>query len=701
MSFSALFYPKSIAVIGASRKIKTVGNDVVKNLTTQGYKGEIYPVNPSAEILYGKKVYAQIPDIPEQIDLAVIAVPAPAVTQVTIEAADKGAQAVVVISAGCKEIGNVELEEELTRVCRQRGISLVGPNCLGVINPEISMNASFAATMPEVGDIAFVSQSGALCTAVLDYAQELGIGFSKFVSIGNKADINELKLIEYFVADPQTKVIAMYVEQLAEAQKLIEVVQKNTHGQTPKPIIMIKSGRTNAGATAVASHTGSLSGGDAAYNALFTQSGIIRAESMSELFDLANIFSKNALTKVENIAIITNAGGPGVITTDAAISSGLKLAQLEDKTVADLKEILPFAASTKNPVDVLGDAVGDRYEQTLQLVAKDKNVDGIIVLLTPQSMTEVEKTAKAIVNVKLNSGKPIVASLMGSELVRPGVNVLKKAHIMTTDFPESAAKSLAALGKFVKKSQTKASSLMKFEDVDKETVAQIFAAAKQQGQTTFPEAQALSILAAYRFPLLKTARATNAQAAAEQTRQLGGEFAMKIVSPDILHKSDVGGVMLHINAENAATKYEEMMATVKKNRPTAKLEGVLLMEMAPTNGVELILGVNKVPGLGTMIMFGMGGIYVEVLKDVNFAFVPMSEYDVIHMIESLKSAAIFDGVRGQAPIDRAKLIESIGRLSQLVTDFPEITELDINPLLALPQGQGVKVLDARIVIEPA
>lgn len=699
MSFPALFYPKSIAVIGASRKIKTVGNDVVKNLATQGYEGKIYPVNPSAEVLYGKKVYPSVSDIPDNIDLAVVAVPAPLVTQVTIEAADKGAQAIVVISAGCKEIGNVELEAELTRVCRQRGISLVGPNCLGVINPEIKMNASFAATMPEAGNIAFVSQSGALCTAVLDYAQELGIGFSKFVSIGNKADINELKLIEYFAKDPKTKVIAMYVEQLAEAQQIIQLVQKTTRGQHPKPVIVIKSGRTNEGAKAVASHTGSLSGGDAAYDALFNQSGMIRARSIAELFDLANIFSKNDLTNVENVAIITNAGGPGVLTTDEVISNGLKLAKLEDKTVTALKEFLPFAASTKNPIDILGDAMGERYEQTLQLVIKDKNVDGVIVLLTPQSMTEVEKTAKAILNAKLNDGKPIVASFMGSELVRPGINVMKKANAVTTNFPEPAAKALAVFGKFTKWSQTKTSSLMKFDDVDKAGVAQIFATARNNGQTIFPEAQALAILEAYKFPLLKTARAVNAAEAAQLVTQMGGKFAMKIVSPDILHKSDVGGVMLNIDAENVTTKFAEMIAKVSGNKPTAKLEGVLLMEMAPASGVELILGANKVPGLGTMIMFGLGGIYVEVFKDVNFAFSPMNEHDVIHMIESLRSSAIFDGVRGQAAIDRAKLIESIGRLSQLVTDFPEIVELDINPLLALPQGQGVKALDSRIVIE--
>jgi acetyltransferase len=332
-------------------------------------------------------------------------------------------------------------------------------------------------------------------------------------------------------------------------------------------------------------------------------------------------------------------------------------------------------------------------------VIKDQQVDGVIVLLTPQSMTEIELTAQAIIKAKESSSKPIIAGFMGSELVNPGIKLLKQAGVVTTNFPEPAAKAMAAFGKFTQQLEVKPNQAINFIDVDKNSVQQIFAQAKQNGQTTFPEAQALAVLEAYKFPLLKTARATSAAEAASQIQQLGGEFAMKIVSPDILHKSDVGGVMLHLNAENVAAKYEEMMTTVHQRQPNAKLEGVLLMEMAPANGLELILGIKKVAGLGTLIMFGLGGIYVEVFKDVNFAFAPMTQQDVTQMVNSLKSSALFEGVRGQAPIDKEKLIESISRLSQLVTDFPEIVELDINPLLALPQGQGVKVLDSRIVIE--
>lgn len=702
MSYQALFYPKSIAMIGASRKIKTVGNDIVKNLATQGFQGDIYPVNPNADSLYGKKVYTSVAEIPGQIDLAIIAVPAAFVVDVVKEAHEKGAQAVIVISAGCKEIGNIELERRLTDACRERNMSLVGPNCLGIINPEIKMNASFASLMPEVGNIAFVSQSGALCTAVLDYAKELNIGFSKFMSIGNKADINELKLIKYFANDPQTKVIAMYVEQLENAPEFIKIVQEITTGKNPKPVIILKSGKTEAGAGAIASHTGSLSGGDSAYKALFDQAGVIRAQSVSQLFDYAQIFSKNKLSEVKNVTIITNAGGPGVLTTDEVVESGLEMAELTKETVARLKEILPAAASTHNPVDILGDAVGDRYQQALEIVAEDKNTDSILLLLTPQSMTEIVKTAKAAISVKMNSKKPVIACFMGQETVKPGMDLMKSAGLVTTTFPEPAAKSLAVFGQFEAQSHQEFVPAFDYSDVDKNKVAEIFAAAKKSGKTSFPEAEAIEILSAYNFPLLQSAQAGSAKEALEVVKKIGGDkgkFAMKIVSQDILHKSDVGGVMLNITSSDVEVKYDEMMKIVAKNKPEAKLDGVLLMEMAPNYGTEIILGVNKAPGLGTMIMFGLGGIYVEVLKDVSFGFAPLTRRDAERMIDGLRSSKIFEGVRGQKPADREKMIESIGRLSQLVSDFPEIVELDINPLLVLPEGEGVKALDARVVVE--
>lgn len=705
MSYQALFYPKNIAIIGASRKVKTVGNDIVKNLVTQGFAGGIFPVNPNAENLYGKTVYASVADIPSEIDLVIVCVPAKFVTQVVTEAHEKGAQAAIVISAGCKEIGNIELERELTKICQKKNMSLVGPNCLGIINPEIKMNASFASVMPKPGNVAFVSQSGALCTAVLDYAQDLGIGFSKFMSIGNKADINELKLLRYFAEDEHTKVIALYVEQLENAPELIDAVKSISTGPKAKPVIMLKSGRTTEGSSAIASHTGSLSGGDAAYTALFNQAGIIRAESVSDMFDYIQIFSKNELQPVKNVAIVTNAGGPGVLTTDELVNAGLRLAPISKKSIEALEEFLPAAASTHNPVDILGDAVGERYQKTLEVLVKDDGIDAILVLLTPQSMTEIRKTAHAVVHAHYYGNKPIVASFMGQETVHPGVQIMREAGVVTTMFPEQAAHALGVFAKFATFAQKKETRFLNFKDVDKAAVSKIFAEAKKTGKTSFPEVEALHILQAYNFPLLQSTFAKDAQTAEREAKKmakkLGSEttFAIKIVSQDILHKSDVGGVRLGLTEKNIAAETTEMLKVVAQNAPKAKLDGVLVMEMAPKNGIETILGVSKAPGLGTMIMFGLGGIYVEVLKDVAFSFVPLTKADASRMITSLKSAELFKGVRGAQPSDIETVIECIGRLGQLISDFPEIVELDINPLLALPAGKGAKVLDARVVIE--
>ncbi len=699
MDLKSIFYPNSIAIIGASSREKTVGNDVVKNLVNQGYQGKILPVNRKIDELYGLKVYRDVSDIETEIDLVVVAIPAKFVPASIEAAAQKGAKAAIVISAGFKETGNVELENELKQVCADHQIILVGPNCLGSINPEISMNASFGKLMPKLGQVAFMSQSGALCTAVLDYAQELGLGFSKFISIGNKADVDELELIKYLAADEQTKVILIYAEELVNAPQFISTLKKINHGPNPKPVIILKSGRTEAGASAIASHTGSLAGGDTAYEALFAQAGMIRANSIKELFDYALIFSKNDLVDVDNVAVITNAGGPGVLTTDEVAAHGLKMAKISDESQKKLKEFLPEAASVNNPIDVLGDARADRYQFVLETLAEDEQVDSILVILTPQSMTEIEETAQAIIAVKAKTNKPIVVSFMGAPTVKPGVELLKQADVATTNFPESAAKGLATFSQFVNWTLEQDETMLKFDDVDRERVTQIFAEAKRNGQTSFPEAEAMEIMKAYNFPMLRSEKATSVAAAKKIAAEFGSKLAMKIVSKDILHKSDVGGVMLNVTAADIEEKYQAMMATVAKNKPEANLEGVLLMEMAPANGLEVILGVNKDPGLGTMIMFGLGGIYVEVLKDVNFAYVPLTQGDAKRMVNTLQTAELFEGVRGEPAKDKAMLVECICRLAQLVTDFPEIVELDINPLLALPQGEGVRVLDVRVVIE--
>lgn len=696
--FQNLFYPKSVAIVGASTKEGSVGNDVVKNLINDGFAGSIYPINPKVEELNGLKCFPNLTAINAPIDLMVIVVPASVVPAVLEEGAGLGIKAAIIISAGFKEVGNVELENQVRDICQKNDIVLIGPNCLGVINADAKLNASFAPIMPVAGSVAFISQSGALCTAVLDYAANLKIGFSKFMSIGNKAVVDELAILNYLAEDPQTKVIAMYVEQLVNAPKLRETLYKITHGQNPKPVIILKSGRTSAGAGASASHTGALAGNDVAYEALFYQSGVVRALSVAELFDYIQIFLDNPLASTKNVAVITNAGGPGVLTTDEIILNNLQLAKLDQSTVDSLKNVMPAAANCYNPIDVLGDAKADRYQAALEAALNDKNVDAAVVILTPQSMTEVELTAEAAYQAKVKYNKPLAVSFMGGDIVKPGVAKLRSEGVAAFPFPEQAVKALKTLNSFFDNSREAQSELFVYSDIDREKVKNIFAAAKQAGKTSFPEFEAIEILSAYNFPLLKSRVVKNAIEAEAYAKEIGVPVVMKIVSQDILHKSDVGGIALNVTEMTAASEYEAMIARVSKNKPEAKLDGVLLVEMAG-KGTELILGSMKDPSLGNMAMVGMGGIYVEILKDVAFGLAPLTKTDAEKMIKGLKSYQILDGARGQIKADVPALLECLGRLSQLLFDFPEIKELDINPLLVLAEGQGVKVLDARIVIE--
>lgn len=693
-----VFKPKSVAIIGASSKEGSVGNDVLKNLS-QGFSGNVYPVNPKAEEINGLKCYSSLSAIGAPVDLAVIIVPAAFVPAVLEESGSLGVKGAIIISSGFKEIGNVELENELKAISAKYDIALIGPNCLGIINPSINLNASFAPLTPASGHVAFISQSGALCTAVLDCAKDMGIGFSKFMSVGNKAVVDEAEIFSYLANDEDTKVIALYAEQLQEPEKLMSIVKQISRGQNAKPIIVLKSGKTSAGAGASASHTGALAGNDAAYSALFRQSGIIRAESVEELFDYIKIFSNNQTLAAKKLAIITNAGGPGVLAIDAAVNNGLEIASLSEETKASLTAALPAAANVHNPVDVLGDAKADRYQAALESVLGDKGVEAALLILTPQSTTEIKETAEAAVAARSKYKKPLAVSFMGGKLLEEGLQILKDNNIATYSYPETGIKSLAALNSFYNLANQENEGVAEFNDVDKEKVANIFNEARANGITSFPEASALAVLEAYRLPVLVSRIARSREEAETIAKEIGKKMVLKIVSPDILHKSDAGGIMLHVMPEEAGAKFEEMMARVAVNKPEAKLEGVLLVEMITDLGTELILGSIKDPSLGNAIMLGLGGIYVEILKDVVFGLNPLTKKDVEVMIDSLKSKKFLEGARGAKPSDKKVIIECVLRLAQLLKDFPEIKELDINPLLALEEGKGAKVLDARIVIE--
>jgi acetate---CoA ligase (ADP-forming) len=697
-SFRSVFEPKSVVLIGASHQEGSVGNEIAENLATQGYKGKLFFVNPKGGKLFGRRVHKDLAQIKAPLDLAVIAIPAALVTNVIIQLAKLKVKAVVVISAGFKEIGRKNAEEDLARVCREHGITLVGPNCLGVISPIVKLNASFAPLMPELGSIAFVSQSGAICASVLDYARRRGLGFSKFISVGNKAAVTESELLDYLYHDHHTKVIAMYLEDVSDAAKLRKAALKVTHGNPHKPIIILKAGRTDQGQKASLSHTGSLGGSDQAYQALFTQAGIIRADSIDELFDFIECFARNKQLTRNKVAVITNAGGPGVLTADALIADGLELAKLSNRTQTRLRTFLPLAANVKNPVDILGDANAERYYKTLKTVLADEDVAAVQVVLTPQSMTEVLKTARGIVQLKKRTSKPLVVTFMGQGLVQPGVDVLNKNEVATSLFPESAAGSLAALYQFYDWWRVRRRRPTKFTDLQTAKVQKILNRYTSQGLKMLEMQDALAVLNAYGLPVVKHHVVRSEAEAAALAQHVKGNWALKIMSSNLSHKSDKGGVVLDVPAEELAAACRRLTAHIHRVAPAAAIDGIMVMPMIEEKGVEIILGLTTDPRLGKQIMVGLGGVYTEVYQDVSWGVVPISEADVERMIAHLKTAKILTGVRGQPPLAGDVLAECLGRLSQLAVDFPQIAELDINPLKVMAVSKGAIILDARIVL---
>ncbi len=699
----SVFAPTSIAVIGASSRKGSVGYSILDNILKGGFTGVVYPVNPSSKSILSIKTYPTIKDVPDSVDLAVLIVKAQLVPAVIKDCAKKGVKGIVIVSAGFKEVGaeGLLLEQEVRRLVDKFKMTLVGPNCLGVINtdPNVSLNASFARTMPKQEPIAFVSQSGALCTAILDYAKGIDMGFSKFVSIGNKAQSNEVTILEYLGNDPLTNVILMYIEDFIDAKKLIDVSSKITREQTStKPILAIKSGRTAAGAEAASSHTGSLAGTDESYDAIFAQSGILRVDTVSELFDLSVGFANQPLPKGNRIAIITNAGGPGIMATDASIRAGLRLAKLNPETILELKKHLPSTASLNNPIDIIGDALSDRYQAALHGVYNDPNVDAVLVILTPQSMTDIEEAARIVAKYGKKKKKPLLATFMGIVDVSKGVEILRANGIPHYPFPESAANVLGRMFEYHSWISRPKSNFVEYQ-VDFKKAQAIIKKSKKAKLNQIPAADVEEILSIYGFPMLKSAFAKNEITALKESKKLAYPLAMKIVSPDIIHKIDVGGVILNITSEEEILPaYKKMIKEVLKHQPMANITGIWLQEMAPKGGREVILGMHRDPQLGPLLMFGLGGTYVEIFKDVSFRRAPIRKASATRMIESIKTYPILAGTRGFKPVDLQLLEDCLLRLSQLVTDFPEIKEIDLNPLLVYEQGLGGKVVDVRMII---
>ncbi len=700
---SCIFQPRAVAVIGASRRAGSVGQAVFGNMLHYGYAGVVYPVNPQSVSIMSVKAYPSVLDIPDEVDLAVVIVPRDIVPQVLAECGGKGIKGAIVITAGFKELGGegAEKEKEVLATAQKHGIRLLGPNCLGIINTdkEVSLNASFARQMPLPGSIALISQSGAVGVAALEYAQGEKIGLSKFVSVGNKADLNENDFLAYLRDDPLTEVISLYLEDLADPQEFFRLAQEITSQEPRKPILAIKSGRTAAGARAASSHTGALAGSDQAYDALFAQCGVLRVESLEELFDYATAFAYQPLPRGNRVAIVTNAGGMGIMTTDAAVRYGLEMAEFDQRTLKKLLNKLPPAAACHNPVDVLGDAGDDRYQAALDAVLSDANVDGAIVISTPQLMTDLKVIATAIANAAAGSDKPILVCQMALRGIEEPLAVLEKERLPTYRFPEEAARALAAMARYATAARGPRQAVKSFIDVDKTKVHEVLDHARQEGRQYLMEPEAQQILQAYRFPVLPLAWAHSAEEAVKAARMVGLPVALKVVSPEIIHKTDVGGVRLRLDSEEQVEQaYEEIMAAVSAAQPNAPLKGVVVQKMAG-EGKETILGMTRDPQFGPLLMFGLGGVNVEIFQDVIFRLAPITEEWAYRMMLDLKGFRILTGYRGEPPADLDAIAECLERLSQLVLDFPEITELDINPLLVYEKGQGAAVLDARMFIE--
>ena len=700
----AIFAPESIAVVGASTQKGKVGHDIFANILYGGFQGTLYPVNPKAKSILSVKCYNSVANIPDPIDLAMIILPPRLSMTAVQDCITKGVKGVVIVSAGFKEVGGegFEIEKKIQEMCRSADIRLVGPNCLGVINPSsnVSLNASFSNRMPEAGNISFISQSGALCTAVLDFAADKGFGFSKFISIGNKADVDELDLLRYYHKDPHTDVVMIYMEELSRgADEFIAEVSQMTSGINPTPVIAIKSGTSDAGAAAAASHTGSLAGSDAIYDAIFSQSGIIRCGTVNELFDYAQALAPKKFPEGDKIAIVTNAGGPGIIATDMSENSGLKLATFQEETVRELKKYLPPTANFQNPVDVIGDAARDRYENTLATVISDPGVNSVLIILTPQSMTDVMGTAEAIVKIAGSTVKPIVCSFMGVVDVSDGVHLLQKNHVPVYQFPESAARAMGALYK--SKQWLSRRILPQYNlSFDKERAENIISSYLDQGRNILGEIDGNEILKCYGFNTLDMELSTSGVQAVEIAERIGFPVVMKIVSPQIMHKSDAGGVKVGVETpEDVKTSFDIIMESVKDYNPDAYIEGILIQKMVP-QGREVILGASRHSGFGHAVMFGLGGIFVEVYKDVVFRMAPMGRNVVRRMVKSIKGYPILAGFRGQPPADIETLEKNIVSLRKMVDNHPVIKELDINPLFVHNEGQGTTVADVIIKLEP-
>ena len=696
-SVSALLAPRTIAVIGASRTPQTMGHQILTNLIHQGFTGTVYPVNPRARSICSTRSYPTIGDVPDVVDLAVIVVPRDQVLEVAADCALVGVRGLIVISAGFKELGaeGAEYERRLLELVRRNEMRMVGPNCMGIINasPAVRMNATFAPVMPPFGDAAFVSQSGALGVSVLDYAREYGIGISQFVSVGNKADVSGNDLLEAWEHDESVKAILMYVENFGNPARFLEIASRITRS---KPIIAVKGGRTRAGARAALSHTGALAASESAVDALLTQAGVLRAGTIEELFDMAMAFGVRALPRSRRTAIVSNAGGPGILAADAMDAYGLELVAPSAASIAAIERLLPPGVPARNPLDLIASATPDGYRRAITALLDDPAIDCVVPIFIPPLGIDQDEVARAIVEAAATrADKPVLAVLMARQGLTEWRTELRAAGIPTYIFPESAARSIAALNRQRETSERSADPIVPV-DVDRGSVRLIIDQALRDHRARLTDLQAIAALQAYGIPVVATRLATTRDGAVAAARELGFPVVMKVSSPDITHKTEAGGVVLGLASESdVGAAFDALVREVGYRAAGARVEGVLVSKQI-SGGRETIVGVTRDDRFGPLVMFGLGGIFAEALHDVVFRIAPVSDAEADRMIRGLRGVAILDGIRGQAAIDFTRLRDVIRRVAQLAEDFPEIAELDVNPLLAFESG--VVAVDARVIL---
>lgn len=700
-ALDTIFAPKNIAVIGATETPGSVGRTIVWNLISSPFGGTVFPINLKRPSVLGIKAYPTISDVPEPVDLAVIVTPAQTVPGIISDCVDFGVKSAIIISAGFKETGpgGVELERQIMEHAHRGNMRIIGPNCLGVMNPTTGVNATFASTIARRGSVGFISQSGALCTAILDWSLRENVGFSAFVSIGSMLDVDWGDLIYYLGDDPHTKSIVIYMETIGNARGFLSAAREVA---LTKPIIVIKPGRTEGAAKAAASHTGSLTGSDEVLEVAFRRSGVLRVSTIAELFYMAEVLGKQPRPKGRRLTILTNAGGPGVLATDSLITNGGELAKLSPETMDAYNQLLPAAWSHNNPVDILGDASPERYSKALEIAAKDPNSDGILVILTPQAMTDPTKTAEQLQPYAQSLGKPVIANWMGGKDVEPGEMILNRMNIPTFPYPDTAARVFDYMAHYSENLNSLYETPMpategREDSVDRTRAAQIIKTVRDSGRTTLTEFESKQLLSSYGIPTVETRIARSEAEAVKAADAIGYPVVLKIHSETITHKTDVGGVQLNL-ADSRAVKsaYNAIAESVRAKVGAEHFQGVTVQPMAKIDGYELILGSSIDPQFGPVLLFGLGGQLVEVFKDRALGIPPLTTTLAQRMMEQTHIYTALKGVRGRDPVDLAALERLLVRFGQLVVEQRWIKELDINPLMASPEQ--LLALDARVLI---